>query len=197
MKNLVSLLLASALISSLTGCSCSDPRKPQVKESKDQDDHVAVLDTPAKSFVIMAMATINPVKGNNVRGKVTFTKVDSGIKIVANIEGLKPGKHGFHIHEYGDCGDDAAAAGAHFNPTKHKHGAPDDFDRHVGDLGNLEANEKGYAHYEQIDSVIALEGDNSIVGRSIVVHSDADDFHTQPAGASGSRIACGIIKAVK
>lgn len=197
MKNFLSLALSSALtLSILSGCSCSDPRKPQVKEKNDHDNTVAMVDTStAKKHILVAMATINPTKGNTVNGTVTFTKVDDGIKIVADINGLAPGKHGFHIHEFGDCSDDAAAAGAHFNPTHHKHGSPEDLDRHVGDLGNLVADEKGSAHYERIDNIISFDGESSIIGRSIIVHADADDFHTQPAGASGAKMACGVIKA--
>lgn len=143
-----------------------------------------------------AVAIIKPIKGNQVQGKVTFKKVADGIRIVAEIDGLTPGKHGFHIHEFGDCGgEDGAAAGAHFNPTNQKHGGPDSEERHVGDLGNLVADEKGHAHYERVDKVISFEGNNSIIGRSVIIHADADDYKSQPAGASGAKIACGVIEA--
>lgn len=185
----------------LTGCACSDSSSKGTKISDQVErltndiamTNVNVSDKTKK--IVKAMAFVKPTKGNNVRGKVTFTKVNNGIKIVADFEGLKPGKHGFHIHEFGDCGDDGAAAGAHFNPTHKEHGSPDTESRHVGDLGNLVADASGFAHYERIDKEIAFEGDNSIIGRSIIVHADEDDFKTQPAGASGAKIACGIIEA--
>jgi Cu-Zn family superoxide dismutase len=125
---------------------------------------------------------------------VTFTKVKGGVQIIADIDGLTPGKHGFHVHEFGDCGKNGDAAGAHFNPTNQKHGGPDSPERHVGDFGNLEANSHGHAHYERIDKLIQLEGKNSIIGRSIMIHADEDDFTTQPTGASGARIGCGVIE---
>lgn len=142
-----------------------------------------------------AKADVHPASGSQVKGTVTFTKVDSGVQIVADIEGLKPGKHGFHIHEKGDCSaPDATSAGAHYNPTNQPHGAPESEHRHVGDLGNLTADDSGKAHYERVDTVISLEGEYSIVGKAVIIHSDADDFVTQPSGNAGSRIGCGIIQ---
>jgi Cu-Zn family superoxide dismutase len=116
---------------------------------------------------------------------------------VADVDGLSPGKHGFHVHEFGDCSGDGSATGSHFNPTNSKHGGPDSRERHVGDLGNLVADETGYAHYERVDKIISLEGENSILGRSIVIHADPDDYTTQPTGASGTKIACGVIEPIE
>jgi Cu-Zn family superoxide dismutase len=128
---------------------------------------------------------------------VTFTKVPGGINIVADVDGLKPGKHGFHVHEHGDCsGTDGMKAGGHFNPTNSKHGGPDSPERHVGDFGNLEADENGHAHYERVDKLITFEGTNSILGKSIIIHADPDDYVTQPTGNAGARIGCGKIEAV-
>ena len=83
--------------------------------------------------------------------------------------------------------------GGHFNPHNAKHGSPSDTDRHVGDLGNLIADQKGASHYEHIDKVIQLNGPETIIGRSVVIHANSDDFTTQPTGNAGSRVACGII----
>lgn len=142
-----------------------------------------------------AIVHLQPTKGNNVTGTITFTTVERGVKVVADIDGLTPGKHGFHVHEHGDCSaPDASSAGAHFNPTNKKHGGPDDEERHVGDLGNVEADENGHAHYEYVDKVIQLDGPHSIIGLSIIVHAGEDDFKTQPTGNSGARVACGVIE---
>lgn len=198
-KNLVSLsLLSVTCLLALTGCACTDHRKPTAK-NQDQDNEIADAGPilARKSTSLQAVAHIKPFKENQIRGKVVFKKVKDGVKITANIEGLTPGKHGFHVHEFGDCGVDGSTAGAHFNPTHRQHGGPDSPDRHVGDLGNLVADEKGYAHYERVDKVITLEGENSIIGRSIIIHADEDDYKTQPAGASGAKIACGVIEEVK
>lgn len=141
-----------------------------------------------------AVAVIHPTENNEVKGTVTFTEVPGGVLIVGDFTGLKPGKHGFHVHEHGDCSaHDASSAGGHFNPTNKKHGGPGNPDRHVGDMGNVVANEKGIAHYERVDELIKLSGPDSIIGRSVVIHADEDDMVTQPTGNSGARIGCGVV----
>lgn len=142
-----------------------------------------------------AQAVLNPTKGSRAQGLVTFTQVEGGVRIVADVDYLEPGKHGFHIHEFGDCSSpDGASAGGHFNPKKTRHGSPEGLERHAGDLGNLAADAKGHAHYDRIDKVITLEGVDSIIGRSLIVHSNEDDYKTQPTGNAGGRIACGVIE---
>ena len=142
-----------------------------------------------------AKAVLNPTKGNQVSGTVTFTDVDGGVKIVGDFDGLLPlGTHGLHIHEKGDCSaPDASSAGAHFNPGNSAHGGPDSAIRHAGDLGNVVADKAGHAHYERIDRQIKLSGSDSIIGKSVIIHQKRDDFKTQPSGDSGSRQACGLI----
>ncbi len=197
LRSFLGLLLASA---SLSSCACSDPRKPETNQSKKKDKEVAEagLLTSSSKDIKIAVAQITPVKGQKASGTVTFTKVSDGIRVVAVIDGLTPGNHGFHVHEHGDCGGTAAAhAGGHFNPTKKNHGGPDSPERHVGDLGNILANEKGQGRYDRVDHLIAFEGENSIIGRSVIIHADADDFTTQPTGNSGPRIACGVVEATK
>lgn len=145
-----------------------------------------------------AIAVIHPLNKGRVRGLVTFTQEANGIRVVADITGLSPGKHGFHIHEYGDCSaKDGSSAGGHFNPQSKEHGAPDSLNRHVGDLGNIETGRRGKAHYERVDSLIALSGETSIIGRTVVIHELPDDFTTQPTGNAGDRIACGVIGIAK
>ena len=158
--------------------------------------HSQVKDDQAgnNTDLLSAVCILYPTEGNEVSGIVTFTNTDGGIKIVANLEGLTPGKHGFHIHEYGDCSRlDGKSAGGHFNPDSKKHGAPNSEERHVGDLGNLLANEKGKAYYEIIDSYISFNGPHSIIGLAIIVHAGEDDLTSQPTGAAGARLACGVI----
>ena len=146
--------------------------------------------TPVKR----AVALIAPTKGNTVDGVVTFTQESRGIRIVAKIHNLTPGNHGFHIHEWGACNcDDALCAGDHFNPTHARHGARESKDRHVGDLGNITADELGNAKLDVIDTVIALNGPHSIIGRSVIIHEKADDGTSQPSGNAGKRIAYGVI----
>src|SRR3984893_1352497 len=94
--------------------------------------------------VMKAAAQLEPKSGSQVTGTVTFTKVGDEIQVVADIQNLKPGKHGFHIHEKGDCSaPDASSAGAHFNPTHQHHGGPSTAEHHAGDLGNITPDSSG------------------------------------------------------
>jgi len=154
------------------------------------------IDPPNESRV--AKAIVEPTQGNVVSGIVWFAETKDGVDVSADFYGLTPGKHGFHVHEFGDCSaPDASSAGEHFNPAGDKHGSPDSVSRHVGDLGNVEADETGYGHYHRVDTKVKLSGKNSVIGRSIIIHRDEDDFVTQPSGNSGPRIGCGIIKIVE
>ena len=153
-----------------------------------------------KSLVpLKAIAVLHPTQDNKVSGTVMFTEVADGVQVHAEITGLTPGKHGFHVHEFGDCAAaDANSAGAHFNPTKQPHAAPDATARHVGDMGNIEADASGAAKLDYLDHSMSLANDDrSIIGRSVVVHAKADDLKSQPAGDSGARVACGVIGRAK
>ena len=141
-----------------------------------------------------AIAVLHPAGNSKVSGTIHFTQQDGVIEISGEVTGLSPGLHGFHIHEYGDCSAaDASSAGGHFNPTHMPHAGEGDAKRHVGDLGNLEADASGKAVVRRTDKMIQLHGPSSIVGRSVIVHANADDLKSQPSGNSGGRVACGVI----
>src|SRR5437773_6517191 len=147
--------------------------------------------------VTRANAKLETKSGSQVTGTVTFTKTGDEVRVVADIQGLKAGKHGFHIHEKGDCSAaDAASAGGHFNPTHQHHGGPATAEHHVGDLGNIEADSSGKAHFDW-KGKLNLSGADSIIGKSVVVHEKEDDLKTDPSGNSGARQACGAIEAAK
>ena len=140
------------------------------------------------------MAILKPTTGNTATGSVSFTKQSDGILIKAEISGLTPGSHGFHIHDKGDCSSgDGKSAGGHLNPNSVDHSGPEQTVRHVGDLGNIIADEKGNATYQRLDKVISFTGNNTIVGKGFIVHAGTDDMKTQPTGAAGARVACGVI----
>jgi Cu-Zn family superoxide dismutase len=151
------------------------------------------------SAPLKAIALLHPTEGNKISGTVTFTEVADGVQVQAEITGLTPGKHGFHVHEFGDCSaSDASSAGAHFNPTNQPHAGPDADARHVGDMGNIEADASGVAKSDYLDHNISLANDErSVIGRSVAVHAKADDLKSQPAGDSGARVACGVIGRAK
>ncbi|MCC5941483.1 MAG: superoxide dismutase family protein [Balneolaceae bacterium] len=142
-----------------------------------------------------AVVVIHPTEGNEASGVVTFTQQDDGVRVQAEISGLgSETLHGFHVHEYGDCRDSAAmSAGGHYNPTDMPHAGPTDEQRHMGDLGNLPANEDGVATLDYVDTHLKLNGKYSIVGYAVIVHEQRDDLQSQPVGDAGGRIGCGII----
>jgi Cu-Zn family superoxide dismutase len=150
---------------------------------------------PAKTAaeVTKAICMVQPLGNSKVEGKVVFTKVAGGVEIVAELSGLTPGDHGFHVHEFGDCSmADGTCAGGHFNPDGKPHGAPDAAERHVGDFGNVKAGADGKASYKRVDKMITFSGPHSIIGRAIIVHAAPDDF-SQPVGNAGARVGCGVI----
>ncbi len=155
------------------------------------DEFAAQIEQPE---IENAIAVLHPTEGNEVQGTVKFQRMDNGVQVTVTLDGLSQGEHGFHIHEYGDCSaPDATSAGGHFNPTDSQHGAPQDRERHVGDLGNVIADANGHVEMEWIDATIQLNGEHSIIGRAVIVHANPDDFTTQPTGAAGPRVACGVV----
>ena len=145
-----------------------------------------------------AVAILLPTKGSKVQGRVTFTEEGKKVHVHAEISGLTPGDHGFHIHEFGVWSEDGMAAGSHFDPTETKHHAGIDVPkRHIGDLGNITANADGHATLDLDDSSLHFHGPTSIIGRGLVVHEKADDLKTQPTGNAGGRVAVGVIGVAK
>jgi superoxide dismutase, Cu-Zn family len=143
-----------------------------------------------------AVAEVKPTQGSSVQGHVTFTAEKGGVHVVADLTGLTPGEHGFHIHEKGDCSaPDGTSAGGHFNPAGKPHGAPDAAEHHAGDLGNINADAAGKAHIDAVFPFLTLAGPDTIVGRGLIVHASPDDMKTQPTGNAGARQACGVIQA--
>jgi Cu-Zn family superoxide dismutase len=140
-----------------------------------------------------AVAEVQSISGSRVSGMVMFKDTADGVHVVAIVKGLEPGKHGFHIHEFGECVDSGASAGGHFNPTGTTHGGPMSMHHHAGDLGNIVADSSGTGRVDQFFPGLSLVGPTSILGRSVVVHAKVDDLSTQPSGASGTRIGCGVI----
>lgn len=140
---------------------------------------------------------VQPKSKSKVEGEIEMIQEEKRLRIVAKFKGLKPNsRHGFHIHEKGDCSSpDAKSAGGHFAPERNSHGAPSAGEHHVGDLGNVVADKKGVAVFNQYFTEITITNEklHNILGRSLVLHKFADDFTSQPSGASGPRIACAEI----
>eukprot|EP00850_Spirogloea_muscicola_P007114 SM000035S13094 [mRNA] locus=s35:384987:387674:- [translate_table: standard] len=146
-----------------------------------------------------AVAVLKGTAG--VEGVVQLSQDDeSGPTTVnVNITGLTPGKHGFHLHEFGDTTNGCISTGPHYNPDKKTHGAPEDETRHAGDLGNVVADDKGVVNTTITDSQIPLSGPNTVVGRAFVIHEMEDDLGkgghelSSTTGNAGGRLACGVV----
>lgn len=141
-----------------------------------------------------ATATLQAAAGKSVQGSASVTEKDGKLRLRASVTGLTPGLHGFHIHEKGDCSaSDFSSAGPHFNPHGKAHGSLAGT-RHAGDLGNLNANAEGKASADiELPEVTLDASASGIIGRALIVHEQADDLTSQPAGNAGARIACGVI----
>jgi Cu-Zn family superoxide dismutase len=150
----------------------------------------AASDTKAE-----AKATLSS-PDSKVGGTVTFTQDGYNVKVVADVTGLSPGKHGIHVHEYGKCDAPAfESAGAHVNPDGAAHGCPGSAEFHPGDLGNIEVGADGKGHLEMTTSALTVTpGSNSVVGKAVLLHERVDDCVSRPAGNSGGRIACGVVE---
>ncbi|XP_017138094.1 superoxide dismutase [Cu-Zn] isoform X1 [Drosophila miranda] len=128
---------------------------------------------------------------------------EAPVKVTGEVLGLAKGLHGFHVHEFGDNTNGCMSSGPHFNPRNKEHGAPTDENRHLGDLGNIQAAGDSPTAVSITDSKITLFGADSIIGRTVVVHADADDLGkgghelSKTTGNAGARIGCGVIGIAK
>ncbi len=148
-----------------------------------------------EAAVRSAVAQMGATIGHLATGAVTFTEVEGGVRVVAVFVGVRQGAHGFHIHEKGDCGSgDGTSAGDHWNPEGVAHGGRHAAIRHVGDLGNVTADADGVVRADFVDGIIPFDGVNSIIGKGFILHADEDDLISQPSGAAGIRISCGVIE---
>ncbi len=158
---------------------------------------IAALTACAHTKQPMGMSMLHPAGSQTSRGMVHFQDAgDLGVEVQADLVGVPPGVHGFHVHEKGDCGENGTNAGGHFNPGSMPHGAPDAASHHAGDFGNVTADDKGEVHVKFTTHSISLKADQSnyVMGRAVVLHGNPDDLTSQPAGNAGPRIACGVVE---
>ena len=176
--------LAGFSLLALAACS-STPKAPPGPP--------APVSTAQQAVVMLASAS-----GSRVSGKLTLAPMGDGVHISGEVGGLAPnGQFGFHVHEKGDCSAvDATSAGGHFNPVASAHGRAGGATHHAGDMDNIVADAGGVARVNVHLRGVTLGGGaaNDIAGRAMIVHADPDDYHSQPAGNAGARVACGTIK---
>ena len=191
MKKLMLTLAAMAAI-----ISCKKEEKSVVIEDN-QTDTVVVendLNTNNKSLQL----TLNSASDSNLSGTVQLDQSSDSVTMSVNIAGVTPGEHAIHIHEKGDCSaPDASSAGGHWNPTGREHGKFGMEPFHMGDIGNLVADENGNASLTFTTNKWCLDCDDetkNINGKAIIIHESVDDFTTQPTGNAGGRIGCVVIE---
>jgi Cu-Zn family superoxide dismutase len=197
MKNISST--AIFIFALCAACAHKDINQPPSNNATSEHQaHEAIVKSVEEQGPFSAQATIKPGKKQKAKGLIHFIQSGDKIKIEAMLEGLKPGPHGFHIHEKGDCSaSDFASAGGHFNPTHKTHGGLETTEKHSGDMGNIVADSKGKAKLALDLGGITIGGPEGILGKAVIIHENADDLKTQPTGNSGGRIACGVIEALK
>jgi Cu-Zn family superoxide dismutase len=178
--------------------SADQPAAASVERVDESDIIPDEYTTNDGSIDRLGIATLQPTQGNTASGMVAFIQADADnpeVRVVGKVINLTPGAHGFHIHETGNCATpDASSAGGHFNPGGTQHAAREAAVRHVGDLGNIEANADGIATIDFYDDKLEFVGMNSIIGKAFIVHADEDDLTSQPSGNAGARIACGVVE---
>ncbi|MFL6661926.1 MAG: superoxide dismutase family protein [Rhizobacter sp.] len=171
--------LSSVLLAALGAAGCASSSSP-------------AGGPPSTPYVV---ASLQPTAGNTASGTVWLSQDGPDVRIRGVVSGLKPNReHGFHVHEKGDCSaPDATSAGGHLNPTAKPHG-PQSGEHHAGDLPALKADASGKAEFTmRVKGTVLGSGATDLGGKALVVHADPDDYASQPAGNSGSRIACGVI----
>jgi superoxide dismutase, Cu-Zn family len=143
-----------------------------------------------------ASAVLKDVNGKEV-GRAELTNTPSGVLIRLDLSGIPQGDHAFHVHAVGKCdAPDFKSAGAHFNPDETKHGLMNAEGPHAGDMPNLHVPESGKLAVEVLDELLTLDAEHALLdedGSALIIHADADDYRTDPAGNAGDRIACGIV----
>ena len=130
-------------------------------------------------------------------GDATLQQLPHGVLLVADLTALPPGSHAMHIHETGQCTPPFTTAGGHFNPAAARHGFRDPAGPHAGDLPNIHVPSSGALRVEHLARGLMLSGEGGVLdddGAALIIHQFADDYSSDPSGASGDRIACGILE---
>ncbi|HLR08509.1 MAG TPA: superoxide dismutase family protein [Bacillota bacterium] len=193
-KHLLTTVLGLSIIVLMSACQTDNP---QTEEKGGEEPGIETSGQSLEEAKEVEVALHN-TEGDEV-GRAVLMQQTEGVRIDFEGWDLPPGEHGFHIHEKGVCDPpDFESAGEHFNPTNAKHGFDHPKGPHAGDLPNLKVEKDGTAKATYVAEMVTLEKDkkNSLIGddgTSLVIHADADDYKSQPAGDAGDRIACGAI----
>ena len=209
MKKLITGIFALCLTLSISSCKetketdeLTDETETSYEDGMDHEDGMDYEDhTMADGSMMMGKSVAVPMSsksGSDVSGVIEFMQTEEGVTMNVDLEGLTQGTHAIHIHQNGDCSsDDGKSAGGHWDPTMEDHGKWGEGMYHSGDIGNLEVSEDGKATLEFTTGKWCIGCDDemkNIIGKGVIVHASADDFKSQPSGAAGARVACGVIE---
>ena len=164
-------------------------------EAPDDAEHAtepAAAPAPAR-----ATATIEARSDSEVSGSATSSAADGKVSLTVEVRGAPAGEHAIHIHAVGDCSaPDGTSAGGHWNPTEEDHGQWGTAPHHLGDVGNIQVGDDGSGSISLTTErwSIGTGETNDVVGKGIILHAGVDDFTSQPTGAAGERIGCGVIE---
>lgn len=175
----------------LSGC--------QLTGEHDGDTDLEQQAVEVNALAEKTVVTLVNSEGMQIATATLSEQTAGGVKIILEADSLPPGEHGFHIHDQGACiAPDFKSAGGHYNPTNSHHGFDNSKGPHAGDLKNITVAADGTAYAELEAPMVTLnpDGENTLFtdeGTTLVIHSDPDDYVSQPAGNAGARIACGVI----
>lgn len=187
-------IIALALLIIMT--SCGGEKKTTEEESVAVEEESVVEETPKQ--MPMAIAALSSASGSTLSGEATFTQNEDGsVAFELSISGASPGSHAIHLHANGDCSaPDATSAGGHWNPEDVDHGKREETEMfHAGDIDNLEvgADSTGSISMTVNGWSVGGEASSNVIGKAIIIHAAADDFTSQPSGAAGPRVGCGVV----
>lgn len=170
------------------GCAPADDGSGEMRAAEEE-----AAPASQTAAVQQAAAVLRPASGSDVRGTVHFRADEAGgVTVQADVSGLTPGAHAYHVHEYGDCtAEDATSAGPHYPFVPLGEDAEPEFI--TGNLGEIEAEEDGSGTARRSIPILELAGPQGVLGRSVVLHRQPNDTTAPPTGDTGARIACGVI----
>lgn len=194
---LAPIALAAALLAA--GCNPAGPA-PEGTATAETDATEGGIATnaadasPGATGASAALADANGV----VKGTAMFVEGAGGVRVTVQASGMEPGEKGIHIHTVGKCeGPKFTSAGAHWNVSGATHGTESQNGPHIGDLPNITIGATGTGMYDGLLGGATLTGENALLdpdGSAIMIHAKADDYKTDPSGASGDRLVCGVVK---
>lgn len=197
------IVLGLSITLGSAACNVGELRETETARSDEPTDGSAAAEAQGnggtgKAIGARAEAVLVDSAGREV-GTATLIQEAEGVRITVSVDGLEPGRLGFHIHEHGRCdAPDFESAGGHFDPGDQQHGTENPEGPHAGDLPNLRVGTDGQGENETLNPLLSLSGGEASLtrsgGTSVIIHQETDDYYTDPSGDAGARIACGVIR---